>query len=222
MAVLDLQLLQVAVVVVDRVSVLVLPLLGDLLLLDDHAVRALLVALVSLLGLQELSFQVSNLDVALVVELVDAVVEDNLHAVQLRDRALLLVSQLIDELSEALVVIEVAFIVAHVGVQLDLLLVLQDSCLLSLVLDRVELIFQLFVLALAATDLLFAHGLLLVDLLAVRLILHARVLLEGAPLVLQLGHFFAETVAIHSESLCVLIGVRELAAEVRKLICLLI
>lgn len=207
MAVLDLQLLQVAVVVVDRVSVLVLPLLGDLLLLDDHAVRALLVALVSLLGLQELSFQVSNLDVALVVELVDAVVEDNLHAVQLRDRALLLVSQLIDELSEALVVIEVAFIVAHVGVQLDLLLVLQDSCLLSLVLDRVELIFQLFVLALAATDLLFAHGLLLVDLLAVRLILHARVLLEGAPLVLQLGHFFAETVAIHSESLCVLIGV---------------
>ena len=207
MAVLDLQLLQVAVVVVDRVSVLVLPLLGDLLLLDNHAVRALLVALVSLLGLQELSFQVSNLDVALVVELVDAVVEDNLHAVQLRDRALLLVSQLIDELSEALVVIEVAFIVAHVGVQLDLLLVLQDSCLLSLVLDRVELIFQLFVLALAATDLLFAHGLLLVDLLAVRLILHARVLLEGAPLVLQLGHFFAETVAIHSESLCVLIGV---------------
>ena len=127
-----------------------------------------------------------HLHVALVIELIDSSMEDNLESVQLRDRAFLLVSQLIDELSEALVVIKVALVVSHVAVQFDFLLVSKDSSLLPLVLDLLQLLLELLVLPLIATDFLFTHGLVLVDRLVVALILHRGVFLEGAPLILQL------------------------------------
>ena len=63
---------------------------------------------------------------------------------------------------------------------------LEDGRLLSLVLNRLQLILQLFVLALEATDFLLTHRLLLVDRLVVALILNASVFFECSPLILQL------------------------------------
>ena len=135
-AVLDLDLLEAAVVEADRVPVFFLPLLSNFLLRYHHAVGSLLVTLVPFLGFKELVFEMGNLDVAFVVELVDTAMEDDLESVQLRDSALFLVSQLVDELAEALVVVEVTFVVTHVGVKLDLLLVLEDRRLLPLILHH--------------------------------------------------------------------------------------
>ena len=81
--VLDLKLLQGPVVETHSVPVLLLPLLRNLLLLDHHSVSALFVALVSLFRLKELVLEVGHLDIALVVELVDAAVEDDLETVEL-------------------------------------------------------------------------------------------------------------------------------------------
>jgi len=80
-AILNLKLLEAAVVVADCVAVLVLPLLGDLLLLDHHVICALFVALVPLLRFEKLVFQVGYFDVALVVELVYSAMKDDFHAV---------------------------------------------------------------------------------------------------------------------------------------------
>ena len=114
MPVLNLQLLQRSVIEAHSVSVLLLPLFGDFLLLDHHVVGALLVALVSLLGLQQLILEVSDLDVAFVVELVDSAMEHNLQAIQLGDRAFFFISELVDQLAKAVVVVKVALVVAHV------------------------------------------------------------------------------------------------------------
>ena len=142
---------------------LLLPLLSDLLLLDHHRVGSLFVGLMPLLGLKKLVLEVSDLDVAFIVQLIRPAVEDDLESVQLRDGALLFVSQLVDELAEPLVVIEVALVVAHVRVKLDFLLMLQYSGLLPLILDHLQLFLELLVLSLEAADLLLTHGLLLVS-----------------------------------------------------------
>ena len=57
---------------------LLLPLLCDLLLLDHDLISTLFVALVALLCLQELVLEVSDLDVALIVELIDSAMENDL------------------------------------------------------------------------------------------------------------------------------------------------
>lgn len=74
----------------------------------------------------------------------------------------------------------------------------------------------------ASADFLLAHGLLLVYLLVVVLILHASVFLKGSPVVLQLCHFFTQTVAIHAEPFRVLDGIRELSTVIGQLITLLL
>ena len=99
---------------------------------------------------------------------------------------------------------------------------LEDSRLLSLILDRFQLFLKLLVLSLEASDLLFAHGLLLVDRLVVALILDAGVFFKGAPLILKLGHFLAEGVTVHAVPLCILIGVRKLSAKVSQFVTFLI
>lgn len=82
-AILDLELFKAAIVKTDRVPVLFLPLLRNLLLLDHHSVGLFFVALVALLGLEQLVFEVGDLHIALVVQLVDAPVENYLHPAQL-------------------------------------------------------------------------------------------------------------------------------------------
>ncbi len=57
-----------------------------------------------------------NFDVALIVELIDAPVEHNLQAIKLRNCTLFFISELIDQLSESLVVVKVTLIVSHIGV----------------------------------------------------------------------------------------------------------
>ena len=65
---------------------LLLPLLSDLLLLDHDSVGSLLVGFVPLFHLKKLVLQVGHFHIALIIELVDAGVEDNLEAVELGDR----------------------------------------------------------------------------------------------------------------------------------------
>ena len=72
----------------------------------------------------------SYLNIAFVVKLVNTAVEDDFQAVQLGDGTLLLVSQLVDQLSQTVIVVKVTLVVAHVGVKLDLLLVLEYGSLL--------------------------------------------------------------------------------------------
>ena len=60
---------------------LLLPLLSDLLLLDHDLISTLFVALVALLGFQELVLEVRDLDVALIVKLVDSAMENDLESV---------------------------------------------------------------------------------------------------------------------------------------------
>ena len=99
---------------------------------------------------------------------------------------------------------------------------LEDSCRLSLVLDRFQLLFQLLVLSLETADFLFTHSFLLVDGLVVALILDAGVFFEGAPLVLKFSHFLPQRVAVHAVPLCVFVCVRKLAAEISPFIACLV
>ena len=79
--VLDLDLLEWAIIEADSVAVLFLPLFSDLLLLDHDLIGTLFVAFVALLGLQELVLKVGHLDVALIIELIDAAMENDLESV---------------------------------------------------------------------------------------------------------------------------------------------
>lgn len=131
----DLKLLEAAIVIADCVAMLILPFLCDLLLLDHDTIRTLFIALVPLFRLEQCVLKVSNFDVALIIEFINTTMEHNLHAVEFGDGALLLISELVDELAEALIVVKVAFVVAHVRVKLDFLLMLKNSSRLPLVFD---------------------------------------------------------------------------------------
>lgn len=102
------------------------------------------------------------------------------------------------------------------------MLVLEDCSLLSLVFHGLQLLLELVVLALIATDLLLTHCFLLVDRLVVALVFDASVFFEEAPLVLQLGDFFSEGVLVHAMPLSSLVCIGELAAEVGQLVRLLL
>ena len=80
-AVFNLNLFERPIVEADSVPMLLLPLLGDFLLLNHDSVGALLVAFMTLLCFEELILKVGHLDVALIVQLVDAAVENNLQTV---------------------------------------------------------------------------------------------------------------------------------------------
>ena len=103
-----------------------LPFLSDLLLVDHDLVCSLLVTLVAFLRLEKTVFEMSDLDIALVIQLVDATLEHNLEAIDLGKCTLFFISELINELAESLVVIEVALVVTHIRVKFDFLLVLED------------------------------------------------------------------------------------------------
>ena len=171
---------------------LFLPLLCDLFLLDHNLISTLFVALVALFGLQELVLEVSDLYVALIVELIDAAMENDLESVQFRHSALLFVPKLVNQLSKTLIVVKVTLVFTHVRIQLHLLFLLHDCCLLFLVLQSGSFFLELFNLVIKASDLFFAHLLLLVDGLVVAFVLHACILFEGAPLVLKLGNLLSE------------------------------
>ena len=140
MSVFNLDVLETAVVVGHSAAMLLFPFLSDLLLLNHDRVGALLVGLVPLLDFKQLVLQVSHLDVALVIQLINTAVEHNLEPVQLGNCRFFFVPQLVDEFTKTLVVVEVAFVVAHVGVKLDFLLVLEYRRLLPLVFDGFQLL----------------------------------------------------------------------------------
>ena len=93
---------------------LFLPFFGDFLLINHDFVRSFFITFVAFLRFKETVLEVSDLDIALVIELVDTALEHDLETVDLRQRAFLLVSELVDELAEPLVIVEVALIVTHV------------------------------------------------------------------------------------------------------------
>ena len=138
------------------------PLLSNLLLVDHNLVGSLLITLVAFFRLKKTVLKVSNFDIALIIQLVDAALEHNLKTVDLRQCTFFLISKLVDKLTESLVVIEVALIVAHVRVKLDFLLVLEDRRLLSLILNSLYVFLQLLVFSLKAFDFLLTHSFLLV------------------------------------------------------------
>ena len=138
------------------------PLLSDLLLIDHDLVRSLLITLVAFLRFEKTILKVCHLDIALIIQLVDAALEHNLKAIDLGQSTFFLISKLVDKLTESLVVIEVALIVTHVRVKLDFLLVLEDCGLLSLILNSLYVFLQLLVFSLKAFDFLLAHSFLLV------------------------------------------------------------
>lgn len=55
-----------------------------------------------------------NFDVALVVQLVDPAVENDLQSIEFGNRTLFFVPELVDELPESLVIIKIALVVSHV------------------------------------------------------------------------------------------------------------
>ena len=99
---------------------------------------------------------------------------------------------------------------------------LEDRRLLTLVLHGLDVLPQLFVLPLEAFDLLFAHRFLLVELLVVTLVLHRGVFFEASPLILQLVHLLSQAVSVHAVSFPLFLSVRQLSAQVRDLIVLLL
>lgn len=99
---------------------LLLPLIDDFLLLSHYFISALLRMPVLLLLLQELIFDLSQFDIALVSELIDSIVIDNFEPVKLRYGRVLLVPDRIDQLTLPLVLDEVPIVVAHVAIKLHL------------------------------------------------------------------------------------------------------
>ena len=63
-------------------------------------VGTFLVALVSFLGLKKAVLEVSHLDVAFIVQLVDAAVEDDFESIHFRESTLFLVSKLVDKFTQ--------------------------------------------------------------------------------------------------------------------------
>ena len=77
-------------------------------------VGTFLVALVSFLGLKKAVLEVSHLDVAFIVQLVDAAVEDDFESIHFRESTLFLVSKLVDKFTQPLVIVEIALVVSHI------------------------------------------------------------------------------------------------------------
>ena len=90
------------------------PLLCDLLLVDHDLVGTLLIALVSFLGLEEAVLKMSHLNIAFIVQLVDAAVEDDFESIHFRESTLFLVSKLVDKFTQPLVIVEIALVVSHI------------------------------------------------------------------------------------------------------------
>ena len=95
---------------------LLLPFIDDFLLLSHYFISALLRMPVLLLLLQELIFDLSQFDIALVSELIDSIVIDYFEPVKLRYGRVLLVPDRIDQLTLPLVLDEVPIVVAHVAI----------------------------------------------------------------------------------------------------------
>jgi len=162
MSVFELDLAQLSFEEGHCVVMLGFPLFSDLFLVHHHSVRLFLIGFVAFLGLQKNVLQVGNLNVGLVIKLVDATVEHNLEPADLAYCALLLIAQLINQFSQAFVVIKVAFIITHVRVQFDLLLVLHNLAMVLLILQILDFFLQAFVFLLEIAHLFIAHGFLLV------------------------------------------------------------
>ena len=184
---------------------LLLPLLSDFLLLDHDLVSTLLITFVPLFGFEKLILQMGHLNITLIVQLVDSSMEHNLEAVQLRDGALFLVTKLIDELSQTLIVVKVALIVAHVAIKLDLLLMSKDSSLLSLILDLLKLFFEAFIRRLASlgsrfTTLLFTVVSRSLGVLHLSKLLNDLFLATNASFKIALRHRQVDTFVLKLES----------------------
>ena len=99
MPVLYLEVLDGPIIVTHSRSVLVLPLLGDLLLLDHHGVGLFFMCLVPLFLFENHVLQVCDLEVTLIGQLVHPTVMDDLLPVKLSKGSFLLVTQLVSRLA---------------------------------------------------------------------------------------------------------------------------
>lgn len=109
-----------------------LPLLSDLLLIDHHRVRLLLEGLISFFHLNHDRLQMSHFLISIILNLVESVVLVDFAFLTLRDSLVFFISQLVGQVPQPLIFVKQAFIVLHIAVKLDFLLMKFDLCLLVL------------------------------------------------------------------------------------------
>ena len=95
-SILNLQVLVELLKVLNCRLVLILPLFDNFLLLDHDLISSLFSVSVFFLGLKQLVFKLSDLDVAVVVQFVDFFVVNDLQSIELTDGSVFLISDGID------------------------------------------------------------------------------------------------------------------------------
>jgi len=219
-AVFHLEMLHLLLKVSACLLVLGLPLLADFLLLDHHLVGLLFVLPVLLLVLEQLVLKLSNLDVTFIVKFIDSVVVDNFQSVQLTDGCVLLVSDGVDQLSQAFVLREVPFVISGVPVKLDLEFVHFNLAVLTFDSHGFSFLSLFLTLSDQSSVVFFVLELSLVELLAVLLILLSCLFLEVAPLVKHFVELLLQGVSFNLLLLLEVKGIRQLNLELSYLIIL--
>ena len=95
-SILNLQVLVELLKVLNSGLVLILPLFDNFLLLDHDLISSLFSVSVLFLGLKQLVFKLSDLDVAVVGQFVDFFVVNDLQSIELTDGSVLFISDGID------------------------------------------------------------------------------------------------------------------------------
>lgn len=132
MSIFNLEVLDGALEILNGLTVLLLPLLSDLLLIDHHSVRPLLVPLMSLLHIDHYRLQVSYLLICVILDLVQSVMLVYFAFLVLGHRLVFLISQLISQISQSLILVKESLIILHIPIKLNVLLVKLDLRLLML------------------------------------------------------------------------------------------
>lgn len=172
----------------------------------------------SLLGLKQLVFQLSHLNITLIVQLVDAIVVDDLQPIQFTDGRVLLVPDHVDVLTQSLVFDEVAIVVADVRVKLDLQLGHLNLGLLALGTHRFAFLSLLFALGDQRAVVLLALHLGLINLPRVVLVLLLRLLFEILPLLQHLVELLLEALVFDAETLLLVQGIAQLDLQLSDLV----
>lgn len=216
--VLDLGLVKESFEVLNRASVLFLPFLSDLFLGIDDCVGAFLVVFVLLARFDKHAFQVRHLQVALVLQSLHASQLAQFQARNVGCSLLFFLSQGGRQFFQTLVLGEQVFILTHVTLKFVVELVLTQVRLLFSRLALFNLVLQLLVFLLKESDFLIAEGLLLTDLLVVRLVLLAGLSFETAPLLTELAALHLQTVSLAGHALERINGVTKFCAHLTYLV----
>ena len=116
--------------------VLTLPLFDNPLLHKHYLKRLFFAVLCLFSGLKKLILELSNFEVAFIIELGDSIMVNGLHASNFSQGGVFFISQAVHEFSKSLVFLEVALVVSHIGIKFDFLF-MHHNLLLGMVLSQV-------------------------------------------------------------------------------------